>query len=501
MVLIAACRTPPAEPVAPARSPPLEVAFERILPRSAQDQPPLFGPDGSITVGATRWHDDGRRAERNAWDRSGQLEPIAVIGTAAHPEVVALAWSGFEIPDRTSDDGAWLVIGAPSATTPRTATGTELQFNDREAAIELSPACTAMVANELEALVVRSVPEGKELARSAGNHHACWIDDHHVAWLGNGVLTELEVAHHTRRESVLAGTIVACDPAGGRAAIATPTGIAVIDLVTHAQLGAITIAHYDHVALAGPELAVIQGQTLAVYREERWWLRTELVRTNAARPLTQLAFSNDGRELAVVGETLIVIRAGIRAGAAAHAQPDLPVGDLPAGFSAMTESAEWSYAQLATPSGWSALPAQIVHAHRDYDEAMTLAIDPATVSATLVHDADDAAIRAYALTIMPELFDSWQNAQVETDTDAEFTLRVGRRDGKPWFETRELWRDGCEPYDGYTQVVIDRDLLFVTRVLVIPGASTNPWLQTFFDVPFGHRTKLARRRGPDPGPC
>ena len=502
LVLIAACHTPPTEPGEPGEPgepAALEVSFERILPRSAQDQQPLFGPDGSITVGSTRWRGDGRRIERNEWDRSGQLDPIAVVGTASHPEVVALTWSGFELPDRTNGDRAWMVSGAPSATTPRTIAATDLQFNDAEAEIELSPARTAMVANELDALVVRSVPEGKELARIARSHHACWIDDHRIAWLGNGMLFELDVAHKTHRETPFAGSVVACDPAGGRAAVTTTPGrIVVIDLTTLTQLGAIAVADHAHVALAGRVLAVIEDRTLVVYRAQRWWMRTELVRTmHDARPPKRLAFSTDGAQLAVVGETLIVLQAL----ASRHAPPELPVAELPRGFSPMTAPADWSYAQLATPSGWAPLPAQIVHAHRDFDEAMTLAIDPATVSATLAHDADDAAIRTYASKIMPELFDSWQNAQLETGNDAEFTLRVGRRDGVPWFETRELWRDGCDPYDGYTQVVVDRDLLFVTRVLVIPGATTNPWLQTFFDVPFAHRTKLARRRGPDSGPC
>ena len=105
------------------------------------------------------------------------------------------------------------------------------------------------------------------------------------------------------------------------------------------------------------------------------------------------------------------------------------------------------------------------------------------------------------MTAMPELFDSWADAKVETGRDAEFTLRTGRRDGKAWFEAREIWRDGCEPYDGYTQLVIERDLIFVTRVLVPPGSATNPWLQIFFDLPFRDRSKVARHRGPEMGPC
>ena len=138
----------------------------------------------------------------------------------------------------------------------------------------------------------------------------------------------------------------------------------------------------------------------------------------------------------------------------------------------------------------------------DPADVVTVAMELDAVSARPpAPDATDAAIKTYALKVMPELFDQWGNAEVGSDRDAEFTLRVGHRDGKPLFETREAWRDGCEPYDGYTQVVIDRDLLFVTRALVVPAASTNPWLQQFFDVPFQRRTQLARRRGPETGPC
>ena len=472
------------------------VRYERILPTSARDHEPLFGTD-SLTIGTSRWHRDGRRAERNAWDEAGQLEPIAMLGS----DVIALAWSGFEIEDRAldGDNETWLVSGPPTTRKPRTVAATGLEFTDGTAGlIEVSPAHTAMVATEHEALVIRSLPEGKQLAHIPGAHHACWVDDHRIAWLADDKLTELDLVTSAREELAFAGTFVACDRAGGRAVIAIDHELAILDLATRTRLGAITTA-YDHVAVAGRELAVLANGSVAVYRAEPNWMRTETVLATHA-VLTHVAFSEDGAQLAVVGETLIVLQPG----ATATAQPALPVAEMPDGFATVDPTAElpgWSYAQLATPSGLAPLPALIVHAHRDFDEVVTLAIDRETLSTTLAPDADDVAIENFAKRVMPELFDSWDHAKIAADRDAEFTLRVGRRDGKPWFETRELWRDGCEPYDGYTQVVIDRNVIFVTRALVVPGETTNPWLQTFYDVPFGQPTKLARRRGPDSGPC
>ncbi len=102
---------------------------------------------------------------------------------------------------------------------------------------------------------------------------------------------------------------------------------------------------------------------------------------------------------------------------------------------------------------------------------------------------------------MPQLFDQWSDAEIESGREAGFTLRVGRTKGIPWFETREIWRDGCEPYDGYTRVVIDRDAVFVIRALVPPAGSIKGWLEKFFDLPFGNRVQTARRRGANSGPC
>ncbi len=332
-----------------------------------------------------------------------------------------------------------------------------------------------------------------EKATIEGVTRACWIDEQRIAWIDRGQLMEFDVRKRAKRMvGPITGELAACD--AGRAALTTEDRLAVIDLTTRAELAHLDV-HVDHVALARDKLAVISGHALVVMRQIGRSYVPELVR-KSHEPFDALAFSPDGAQLALVGSTLVVLATGTMPQRA----PDLPVADLPNGFAPAGVGVEWDYAQLSAPSGLAPLPAQLVRARSEFREVVTLAVDPATVSAKLATTEDDA-IRAYALHVMPELFEQWANAKVETGKDAAFTLRVGRREGKPYFETRELWTDGCEPYDGYTQVVIEPDLLFVTRVLVPPGDTTNPWMQAFFDLPFQTRAKLARRRGPELGPC
>ena len=105
---------------------------------------------------------------------------------------------------------------------------------------------------------------------------------------------------------------------------------------------------------------------------------------------------------------------------------------------------------------------------------------------------------------MPRLFEHWNGydpSEKTTEREPAYSLKVGRTDGKPWFETRELQRDGCEPYDGYTKVVVDGHELFVVRALTYPGGPIQGWLDKFFDVPFGVKVQIARRQGPTMGPC
>jgi len=559
-------RSAPVAPVIPV--PVLEVARERLLPLEDRDHRPLFGPDGAVTVGSSRFAPDGRRGSRSHWSQNGQIHPVGVIGTAARPQVLSLAWSAYPHPSggEVADHGAWLIAGDPDGHEPTSFAPTGIEFaneSDYEdgPTIELSPDRSAIVAIEhasvdeillegaeahpdvLDALVVRTVPAGKQLARvklpAGAAPRACWIDTHRLAWRESPkAFSQLDLTTqaitHTHAP---AGELVACAAGGGSAVLATPTALAIVDLTTGHTRATIAVAPIDaprgtsnddanpddeaneraprdHFALGagGCDVAMIRGRTLTVLRCEALrgvtWYRTTLVRTLGAdvRPPSRLSFSPDARRLALVGDTLVLLETSVPH----HAPPALPtMTELPAGFAAVTKRSgmydAWGYAQLGTPTRLAPLPAQLVHARRiddDPADVVTVAMELDAVSAAPpAPDASDAAIKAYALAIMPELFDQWGNAEVGSDRDAEFTLKVGHRDGKPFFETREAWRDGCEPYDGYTQVVIDRDLLFVTRALVVPAASTNPWLQLFFDVPFQRRTQLARRRGPETGPC
>lgn len=454
LALFAACRgSSPRIEIEPA-PPAFGVAYERLLPTSDRNETPLFGGDGWITVGSTRWQPDGKRAA--------------------------------------------------TATVPREAVATRL----------LSPRGAAFVGVEGGFFVVRAVRRLQTvLARVAlaaeDDHHACWVDDFHIAWRDHaGTFATLDIVRGTiEHMRAPAGSIAACDPRGGYAALATERRIQIIDLATGAPRGAVTTATpTELVALGGNgcELATYSRRIISVYRctNDRWYLPT-FVRalSTMARPPRKLQFSPDGETLALVGESLVVMRAG----AVEVPPPALPtLAELPSGFVTrrvvVPEYDDWEYAQLAMPSGLSQLPVVLINARRKDDLAVVraVAMPHAAVSvAAPTSDADDSTIRAYARGVMPELFDSWR---LEQDSD-ELEIRVGRREGKPWFEAREFWRDGCDWYDGYTQVVVDRDLLFVTRALVLPHASTNRWLQTFFDLPFQQRTRLARRRGPESGPC
>ncbi len=530
LIPIAACHGDVPAAVQPAAVQPapvqFAVSFERLLPWPDRNQTPLFGPDGSLTVGSTRWQADGKRGAHNAWAWPGQLRSIASVGTPARPEMLAIAWNGLELADRPpiSREETWLVAGVPTEHTPQAAVPTRLPFleeTDVPSAIELAPGRAAFVAAEGDALVVRAVaPLGTVLARIAvtpeDGHHACWVDDGHIAWRERaGTFATLDITRGTiAHVPAPAGALVACDPGGGTAVLATDRATQIVDLATGVARGAVASNNVELVAIAdhGCELALFSQRIVSVYRctEPPYaWYRPIFVRAISAmaRPPHRMGFSPDGATLAVVGDSLVVMRAG----AVERPLPPLPtLSELPGGFATARIPSdhdardEWAYAQLAIPMGLAALPAVLVDASRDPEiaKARTIAMSRDTISvAAPAADADDATIRAYALRTMPELFESWRDAKVETGDDADFTLRVGRRDGKPWFETREIWRDGCDWYDGYTQVVIDPDLLYVTRVLVLPHASTNPWLQTFFDLPFQRRSQLTRRRGPDSGPC
>jgi len=525
----------------PAQPPPaVAVLFERLL--AGEDRaPPLFGPGDSVTVGARRWSRGGRYLGRHAWATSGQVRPIAITGTEDHPTIVALAWSGLDGLPHPMDhvhgpgDASWLITAAPDGANLTTAAETSADFLDT--AFELSPDRTALTSREGDSMVVRALPSGNVIARAPigdpieglddeeGERRACWIDDTRIAWLareaGAPVLRTLTLRSGQRSSVALAASssTLWCDPAGGAAALTVASGaIAVVDLATGGQLASVAAATAP-VAVAvgdhGKRLALATDATLTLYHRDGAQLaplfrRTALVRaagtTDWPHARARLRFSPDGARLACTRSTLVVI------GPASEARPRPPMPhlafELPAGFRAIppesTEQDAWSYAQLPSPSGFTDAPALLVNAagsERLVAHVVALALDRDELSGIPSPDARDDELRAFGTRVMPQLFESWQNAELGTERDAEFTMRVGRTDGMPWFETREVWRDGCEPYDGYTRVVVDREAVFVIRALTAPGGSIDGWLARFFDLPFGVRTKTARARGPKMGPC
>lgn len=517
------------EPTAPAPAPSLAVVFERLLGGSSGR--PLFGPGGSITVGESQWRRDGTfGSQARAID--GQIRPIAVIGSADHPTVIALGWGGMDdMPAVTSVQGefSWLLTADAKAVKPATATAISHDFLDE--GLEVSPNREALAAIEGDSVVVRSLPAGVQLARASigepidreGKTIACWVDDARVAWTatdaGAAVLRTLTVRDGSISSVKIttATSELSCDPSGGAAAVAAPAGaITLLDLTTGAILVSTAVENNAEVSVAvgghGRRLAIATDRTLTVYQRDGNRLTSLFSRTTSAGSLVpehrsvELAFSPDGARLAVVASTLVVL------GPADEARGGPPVPQitfaLPPGFVAIAPNAPeqdaWRYAQLPAPSGFARLPALLVNAiSRDAPiaDVTALAIDRAELASVPGPDATDAQITAFAKLAMPRLFGAWRNAEIGTERDAPFTLRVGRTDGMPWFETRELWRDGCEWYDGYTRVVVDREVVFVVRALAAPTSSTAGWLARFLDLPFGVRTKTARRPGPDSGPC
>jgi hypothetical protein len=71
-----------------------------------------------------------------------------------------------------------------------------------------------------------------------------------------------------------------------------------------------------------------------------------------------------------------------------------------------------------------------------------------------------------------------------------------RTNGMRWFETREIHRDGCERYDGYTRVVIDTHLAHIVRAITAPGGKIDGWLAPFLD-PSVHACKQHGARSAD----
>ena len=538
MLLVAACgacgsrgatqesppSTPPATPTEPEK---LGVVFERLLV-DWEAPAPLFGPDGSVTVGARRWNADGTGVARHVFARDGQRRPVALAGTPDAPRMIALGWSGLEDvpPAPPAEDRAWLVTGRLDTETS-SATPLHHEFLG-ENNVELSPDGASLVTIERSDVVVRAAATGIEHARHPlgavenisfpDAQHVCWLDDVHVAWIGHDKTTpvlRVAAAHGAIATTPLAGpaTIVACDPAGGAAAIESAGSIAVLDL----EDATVTAVHAidpdgDHrvaIGARGHRVAIATASGVTLYRRDAAGIASAYALARPAAPddddrrPAKLAFSRDGHRLAITDATLVVV-GDISNVPAPLAVPTIAF-DLPHGFVDSPIDTAWRYAQLPVPSGAAPLPALLVNAQSDdhpIAHVIGLAVDRAELPRIPPDTASDAEMKAFAKRTMQRWFEAWQFADLDdTNPDADYTITVGRTNGMRWFETREIHRDGCEPYDGYTRVVIDTHLAYIVRAITVPGGSIDGWLAPFLDLPFDARVQTARRKGPRTGPC
>lgn len=536
LAVVAACSSkaehvdpePPPEPVV--RVPdPMAPLFERVLP-GEETAAPLLGPGDSLAVASRRWTRDGRYLGRHAWASYGQVRPIAIIGSPTAPAIVAIAWGGMENladgPPRQEREQSWLLVAAPDAKKPSVMVPVDSELSD--ATFTVSPSRDAIAGPEGGEIVVRALPSLAVIAKAPFEKRddapvACWVDGARVAWTesapADARLRTLTVATRAVVTSPLAAAApLVCDPGGSAAAMLLPDRVAVIDLATAATLASLPVApavgtpaEVDlpdrratlAVGQHGARLAIATGGTLAIYHREGQTLESLYRHPLAAEPRMQ--FSLDGARLAVAAQSLVVF--GAPADAHRTIAPRLSF-ELPPGFAprppvAVGEHTAWEWSQLAAPASLTPGTALLVDAVDEtrFADVTAIALPPDELPGAPAPDATDEQIAAFARSAMPQLFEQWTHAEIGTTDDDTFTLRVGRTKGLPWFETREQWRDGCEPYDGYTRVVIDRDAVFVVRALVPPGGAIKGWLEKFLDLPFGNRVQTARRRGHSSGPC
>ncbi len=540
LIAVAACssrREPPAPGPAPeavTREPaPLAVLFERTLP-GGEERAPLFGPGGSIAVGERQWTRDGRYVGRHVWGTDGQVRPIGVIGSADHPLIVAIGWGGLDdeiVATRKPNepDHAWLLVAEPTAAKPVHVAPTAHEFLDDGFA--LSPHGAALVASEGPDMVVRALPSGAVIARAPHGAAmtddapvACWVDDARVTWTGRDKNSAVMRTLTITTDAIVVTRLAAagplhCDPAGGAAAMEAPEGkVTLLDLATGATLATVPLAPKiaadatddaapPSIAVGqhGARLAVAFHDVLTAYARDAGKLVPLYTHALVTGAPVRMAFSFDGQRLAVATTALTVFgpAAEVHAGVAPRIAFELPRGFTSVPTHSKAQEA-WHWAQLGGPSGMAPQSALLVNAVEQEDlfaDVTAIAIARDEFPNPPAPDATDEQLAVFAKATMPQLFTQWENATIDHEADAEFTLRVGRTKGMPWFETREVWRDGCEPYDGYTRVVVDRDAVFVIRALVPPAGSIKGWLEKFFDLPFGMRVQTARRHGPETGPC
>lgn len=531
LVVVVAC-SKKSEPIDPGPAPepvvrvpdPIAPLFERVLP-GGEEARPLIGPGGMLDVGARQWTRDGRYVGRHAWAVDGQIKPLAVVGTIDHPLLVGIGWGGMENladgPRVGEADRSWLIIAAPGATKPTTMTPIDHDF--LEGGFTVSPDGTAIAAVEGDVVVVRGLPSTAVIARApmAPNQPedstpvACWLDDARIAWAesdptGSRLRTLTLATGIVTTSRLAAAAPLVCDPGGGVAAMVLPDRIVVIDLATATALATSPLATGDAAVVAigqrGARLAIATQHGLHIYHRDGAKLEPLYAHALPSSAPARMQFSTDGVYLALATTGLTVF--GPPAEAQRSVAPRLAF-DLPAGFATRTppaagEHPAWGWAQLAVPprlTTGTALLVDAVEEEKLFADVTAIAITHAELTGAPAPDATDEQITVFAKAAMPQLFEQWTHAQIGTERDAEFTLHVGRTQGLPWFEAREVWRDGCEPYDGYTRVVVDRDAVFVIRALVSPGGPIKGWLEKFFDLPFGNRVQIARRRGPESGPC
>ena len=554
---------PPGQaPEAVTRAPaPIAVLFERTLP-GGEERAPLFGPGGSISVGPRQWTREGRYGGRHVWGTEGQVRPIGVIGSVDRPLIVSIGWSGFDDAPRKpkEPDHAWLLVAEPTAAKPAHIAPTGHEFLD--GGFALSPHGAALVATEGADMVVRALPSGAVITRAPHGAAktddapvACWVDDARVAWTGTDgtapVLRTLTITSGAVAITRLAAAApLHCDPAGGAAAMEAPEGtVALLDLATGATLATAPLASTTAGTLEpssaanppttvtpptapaareppmdsddeptdeaappsiavgqhGARLAVAFYDVLTVYDRDGAKLAPSYTHALVAGAPVRMAFAPDGERLAVATTALTVF------GLATEVHPGVApriAFELPRGFTTVPTHSKaqeaWRWAQLGGPSGMAPQSALLVNAVEQenlFADVTAIAVARDEFANPPAPDATDEQITAFAKATMPQLFEQWENATIGPERDDELTLRVGRTKGMAWFETREVWRDGCEPYDGYTRVVVDRDAVFVIRALVPPAGSIRGWLEKFFDLPFGMRVQTARRHGPETGPC
>ena len=477
----------------------------------------MFGTDGSVTVGDQRWNRDGTYRGRLAWPIAGQVRPVALAGTSTF---VVVGWDQLDgMPQRPAgaeEDSAWLLVadGGAKALDAATAVAIDASFSDNT--FQVSPDGAAIVIVERHEITVRAIPSGTVLARTPferpSEHDvpslACWIDTGTIAWTASDGRALHALSIHDGKSStrrlVVAGSIVACDPAGGTAALRSSNAIGVLDLRHGAEVGRVAIADEDlTVAIADRRLAIASVSQVQLFHRDGATLTPLFTHTLQIAPAIppQLAFSLDGSRLAITDMTLVVI------GPSADAMP-APIMprvafEVPRTFEPATpqhrNAEQWGYAQLPRPTKMATLPALLVDATSTdesvgFAHVMAIAVARDELPQAPGLDATDSELAAFAKRAMARLFDTWDDAKIGTGRDAELTLRVGRTNGRPWFETRELGRDGCEPYDAYTRVVIVDEIVFIIRAVVEPHASTT-WLPAFFDVPFTG-SKTAHRAAP-----